>query len=324
MELSIVIPAYRSERTIRRTIESAVAEGVSPQNIIVVEDGVFDGTADVVRSCPGVRLITHPSNKGAPAARNAGLAQVSTRYVMFLDADDYVEGGLLHGLVRALEEEASDVAIGPWHYDGVERRRGMDRVPPRLTNDQWICHWVWPVFYPPCCIAWRTESVRRIGGWDVQLRTNDDGEIMIRAFLKRLTVSVSREGHGVYWQHPSPHRVSIAKIDDLLHATEVIFRQLETWASAETANGFREGNRNALGRYCCVTAWNAFANGRNEMGKQWRARAKAFGFHGRGYSHVTSLLAAFLGIRLSSRIKDRVLRPGSFYKAISQRWGVAR
>jgi glycosyltransferase involved in cell wall biosynthesis len=324
MDLSVVIPSYRSARTIDRTIESAIAEGVAPENVIVVEDGVFDDTASVVRARKGVRLISLETNRGAPAARNVGLDAVTTRYVMFLDADDYVENGLLRGLVQALEQERSDIAIGPWRYDGEGRRRGMARVPEKLTNDEWICRWVRPVFFPPCCVVWKTDSVRRIGGWDQQLRTNDDGEVMIRAFLNGLNVSVSSCGNGVYWQHPSPYRVSIAKIDDLLHATEVVFRQLEAWARADARGGARESNRNALGRYCCLTAWNAFASGRDEVGMRWRSRAKAYGFHARGYSRTTSVLAALLGIRLSSKIKDRFLRPGAFYKAISQRWGVAR
>jgi len=319
MELSVVIPSYRSERTIKRTIDSAIAEGVAPENILVVEDGVFDDTASVVRSCAGVQLITLEKNGGAPAARNVGLANVSTRYVMFLDADDYVENGLLRGLIRAIEQENADIAIGPWRYDGEGRRPGMARVPQKLSNDEWICHWIWPVFFPPCSVVWNSNSVRRIGAWDEQMRTNDDGEIMIRAFLKGLTVAVSSAGNAIYWQHISPYRVSLAKVDDLLHATEVIFKQLETWARPGDRSGVSESYRNALGRYCCVTAWNAFANDRNEIGMQWRSRAKAFGFHGRGYSHVTSLLAAFLGIRLSSKIKSRIVYPGSFYKAISQR-----
>lgn len=319
MELSVVIPSYRSAGTIKRTIESAIAEGVAPEDIIVVEDGQFDDTASVVGTCKGVRLITLEQNGGAPAARNVGLAQVSRKHVMFLDADDYVENGLLRGLVAALEEEQSDIAIGPWQYDGEGRRRGVMRIPKKLSNDEWICHWIWPVFFPPCSVVWNTQSVRRIGAWDERLRTNDDGEIMIRAFLRGLKVSVTDRGNAVYWQHLSPYRVSIAKVDDLLHATEIIFSQLETWARPHAGDDFPESYRRALGRYCCVTAWSAFAHDRTEVGMRWQSRAEAFGFHGKGYGRVTSMLATFLGIRLSSKIKRRIVYPGSFYRVISQR-----
>lgn len=306
MELSVVIPSYRSARLVKRAIDSAIAEGVPPQNIIVVEDGMFDDTARVVGTCQGVRLITLDSNLGAPHARNLGLEHVATRYVMFLDADDYVENGLLQGLVQVLEQEHSDVAIGPWRYDGDGLRRDRTRLPAKLSNAEWIFAWTQLRFFPPCSVAWNAESIRRLGGWDERLKKNQDGELMIRAFLKGLTVSVSDRGNGVYWQHASPHRVTSAKIDDLLHATALIFDQLERWAQSHAETEFPQNYRHALGRYCCVTAWHAFAYDRIESGLQWMAKARAYGFHAKGYNYKTRLLARCLGIRVSSKVRVRL------------------
>ncbi|UGB38521.1 glycosyltransferase family 2 protein [Frateuria soli] len=314
MDLSVVIPSYRSGHLVKRAVESALAEGVAPENVVVVEDGVFDETASVVASLPGVRLITLRENRGAPNARNVGLENVATKYVMFLDADDYVEGGLLRGLVQALDQEASDVAIGPWRYAGEGRQPGMLRAPHKLSNAEWIFSWTRLHFFPPCCVAWNARSIRRIGAWDARLKKNQDGELMIRAFVKGLRVSVSGSGQGVYWQHASPHRVTNAKIDDLLHATEVIFRQLEAWVGSHAEKDFPESNRNALGRYCCVTAWHAFAHDRKESGMQWLAKARAYGFRNKGYNNKTSFLAAFLGISLSSKARARFEQSGLFYK----------
>jgi glycosyltransferase involved in cell wall biosynthesis len=316
MELSVVIPSYRSGELVGRAIGSAIAEGVAPENVIVVEDGVFDQTASVVGTCPGVRLISLQENRGAPHARNVGLENVATRYVMFLDADDCVENGLLAGLVGALEQEHADVAIGPWRYDGEGRRPGMLRVPEKLSNAQWVLLWTQPrlTFFPPCSVAWNADSLRRIGGWDARLKKNQDGELMIRAFLKGLSVSVSARGNGVYWQHASPHRVTSAKIDDHLHATDIIFRQLETWARSHAQKDLPQGDRAALGRYCCVTAWHAFAHDRKESGMQWMAKARDYGFHRKGYNNKTALLAAFLGVSLSSKARAGFERSGLFYK----------
>ncbi|MCX7513938.1 glycosyltransferase family 2 protein [Frateuria hangzhouensis] len=314
MDLSVVIPSYRSGKLVRRAVESAIAEGVSPENVVVVEDGVFDDTARVVADCPGVRLITLETNRGAPYARNVGLQNVATRYVMFLDADDYVENGLLPGLVRALEQQHSDLAIGPWRYAGEDRQPGMLRTPERLSNAEWIFSWTRLRFFPPCCVAWNVDSIRRIGAWDARLKKNQDGELMIRAFVRGLKVSTSDAGQGVYWQHASPHRVTNAKIDDLLHATDIIFRQLETWAGSRAANDFPESDRNALGRYCCVTAWHAYAHDRKDSGMRWMAKARAYGFRNKGYNSKTSLLATFLGVSLSSKARARFERSGIFYK----------
>lgn len=309
MELSVVIPSYRSADLIGRAIGSVLAEGIAPENVIVVEDGVFDRTADVVRSHEGVRLVSLQQNRGAPHARNTGLGQVSTRYVMFLDADDYVENGLLPGLVRALEEGAADVAMGPWRYDGEGFEHAPLRVPQRLATVEWISDWTQMRFFPPCCVAWNADALRRIGGWDERLRKNQDGELMIRAFLSGLEVAVSREGNGVYWQHGSPHRVTNARIDDFLHATGVIFSQLQAWADKQ-AGSLPENDRKVLGRYCCVTAWHAFAHDRSRSGKEWLERARSCGFHSKGYNGKTAALANLLGIRLSSKIRFGLERAG--------------
>ncbi len=315
MNLSVVIPSYRSERCVARAIRSAVAEGVAKDNVIVVEDGVLDGTSQVVQAT-GARLVSLQRNGGAPHARNRGLAEVGTKYVMFLDADDYVENGLLAGLLAVLERDGADVAIGPWVYHGDGRERGVLRQPPELDNAQRIFHWVIDAFFPPCCIAWRTEAVRGIGGWDERLRKDQDGELMIRALVRGLKIAISSEGNGVYWQHDSPHRVTRADIDDVMYAADVVFEQIEDWVRSRMARGEGDGERVALGRICCKTAWVAYAYGDSAAGAQWSARARALGFRKRGYNYRSALLASFLGIRISSRIKANTRL---VYRRIAQR-----
>lgn len=315
MNLSVVIPSYRSERWVARAIRSVLAEGVAGRNVIVVEDGVLDGTSQVVQAT-GARLFSLQQNGGAPHARNLGLAQVDTEYVMFLDADDYVENGLLAGLVDALGREGADVAIGPWVYHGEGRERGMLRQPPALDNGERIFHWVMHAFFPPCCIAWRTDAVRAIGGWDERLRKDQDGELMIRALVRGLKVAICDQGNGVYWQHDSPHRVTRAQIRDVMYAADVVFEQIEEWVRARMAAGAGHDERVALGRFCCKTAWVAYAYGDSAAGARWSAKARAFGFHNRGYNYRSALLASFLGIRISSRIKAGTR---SVYRRIAQR-----
>ena len=315
MNLSVVVPAYRSERWVERTIRSAIAEGVAERNVIVVEDGVLDGTGEVVQAT-GARLFSLQQNGGAPHARNLGLAQVETEYVMFLDADDYVENGLLTGLVEALERERADVAIGPWVYDGEGRERGMLRQPPALDNGERIFHWVMHAFFPPCCIAWRTDAIRSIGAWDERLRKDQDGELMIRALIRGLKVAISSQGNGVYWQHNSPHRVTKAQIKDVMYAADVVFEQIEGWVRSRLASGAGEDQRFALGRFCCKTAWVAYAYGDSASGARWSAKAREFGFHNRGYNARSALLASFLGTRIASRVKAST---SSVYRRIAQR-----
>lgn len=304
-DLTVVIPSYRSGRWIERVISSVLREGVLPANVVVIEDGVFDDTASQVRRFEGVQLVSLERNLGAPHARNLGLARAQTRYVMFLDVDDYVENGLLAGLVDALEREQADLAFGPWRYDGDGSERRVLRTPKLLDNGERMFRWkIFREFCPPCAVAWRVESVRAIGGWDEQLRKDQDGELVIRALTRGLRVAVSNAGNGVYWQHRSPHRVHHAQVEHVMRAAEITYRQISGWVDSCPPEQ-RERYRRELGRYCCKTAWVAYSGGDAEAGARWSERARGLGFVRPGYNTSSSLLATLFGMRVSSRLKAR-------------------
>lgn len=87
--VSAVVPAYNASRTVVDAVNSILTQTVGDLEVIVVDDGSQDDTADVVRSIddPRVSLI-EKQNAGASSARNAGLRAARGRYVAFLDADD--------------------------------------------------------------------------------------------------------------------------------------------------------------------------------------------------------------------------------------------
>jgi len=95
--VAIVIPAYNHERFVADAVRSALSQGDRVSEVVVVDDGSKDRTADVVRaiSDPRLRLITQ-ANAGPSAARNRGWRATTARWVQFLDADDQLpEGGVL-------------------------------------------------------------------------------------------------------------------------------------------------------------------------------------------------------------------------------------
>jgi glycosyltransferase involved in cell wall biosynthesis len=87
--VAIVIPAYNEETAIRPQIEAiqaAMDAGDRPYELIVVDDGSTDGTAEVAR-CPGVRLLRLPENRGYGAALKAGIAAARHECIVIIDAD---------------------------------------------------------------------------------------------------------------------------------------------------------------------------------------------------------------------------------------------
>lgn len=87
---SVVVPAFNADRTIRRAIGTVTGQTFTDLEIIVVDDGSTDATADKVRAVTDerVHLVTHERNRGAAIARNSGISAAHGTYIAFLDADD--------------------------------------------------------------------------------------------------------------------------------------------------------------------------------------------------------------------------------------------
>lgn len=99
-EISVVIPLYNKEHSISGAIDSVLFQSVPPKELIVVDDGSTDSSKQKVvdnfrhhkfiGTTTSLRLLSQ-TNQGVSKARNSGIAQISTKYVALLDADDRYE-----------------------------------------------------------------------------------------------------------------------------------------------------------------------------------------------------------------------------------------
>lgn len=88
ISISVIIPTYNMGWCIERAIQSALEQDVDDLEVIVVDDGSTDDTADRLRQF-GERIITiHQTNRGLSAARNMGIRRATGEFLAFLDADD--------------------------------------------------------------------------------------------------------------------------------------------------------------------------------------------------------------------------------------------
>ena len=100
--VSVIIPCYNHAEFLGEAIESVLRQNYRRFEIIVVDDGSTDGTAEVASGYPDVICITQ-QNRGLAASRNRGLSQSTGDYLVFLDADDRLLPGALEVGVRSLE-----------------------------------------------------------------------------------------------------------------------------------------------------------------------------------------------------------------------------
>lgn len=117
--LSVVIPALNEEDGIEEIAQRVLsvrgalaAVGVDDLELIVVDDGSTDRTAQLVRAMPDVRLIQHPTNRGYGAALKTGFAAARGGLIGFLDADGTYPPEYFPDLCRVALEQNADIVIG--------------------------------------------------------------------------------------------------------------------------------------------------------------------------------------------------------------------
>lgn len=114
LSISVIVAAYNAEKYIRRCLDSLMAQTLKDFELIVVDDGSRDGTAEIVdeyaRQDARVKVI-HKPNGGVASARQAGIDAAKGEYTIHADADDWTEPDMLEELYRAAKEEDADMVI---------------------------------------------------------------------------------------------------------------------------------------------------------------------------------------------------------------------
>jgi glycosyltransferase involved in cell wall biosynthesis len=109
VDVSVVVAAYNSERYLAETLESICAQDPAPREVVVVDDGSDDGTAEVLRRAADTVRVLRQERRGAAAALNHGIAASDADLVAFCDDDDLWTPGRLAHQLATLE---TDPAIG--------------------------------------------------------------------------------------------------------------------------------------------------------------------------------------------------------------------
>ncbi len=109
---SLILPCYNVSAYLRRCVQSILSQEFSDYEIILVDDGATDGTAEIcdelAETEQQIRVI-HKENGGLSSARNAGLQAAEGQYVWFIDSDDWIQAGALNRLEQSCSSENADI-----------------------------------------------------------------------------------------------------------------------------------------------------------------------------------------------------------------------
>jgi glycosyltransferase involved in cell wall biosynthesis len=169
--VTVIVAAYNGEKFLRGALESVFRQDYQPFEVVFVDDGSTDGTAEIARSFPVHYL--HQENQGLPAARNAALRVARGEFVAFADDDDLLPPSKLTVQARFLSEHPeTGCVLGRQEWiveEGVE--------PPELKRD--------PIFGELGGIQLVSAMFRRavldeLGGFDPTYRYAEDRDLFVR------------------------------------------------------------------------------------------------------------------------------------------------
>lgn len=113
-KVSIIIPAYNSEKTIKRCLNSIYNQKYTDYEIVVINDGSTDGTLSILEEYNLIYdnfILINKKNEGVSVARNLGIDRATGDYILFMDADDYIRDDYLDLLVSPLINNNCKIVI---------------------------------------------------------------------------------------------------------------------------------------------------------------------------------------------------------------------
>lgn len=205
--VSVIVPAYNRAHLIGEALDSVLAQTYRPIQLIVVDDGSTDGTAETVerwqaRADSGLALeYVRQQNAGVSAARNRGLAAARGSFIQYLDSDDTLaQPEKLACQVAALSEPRT-IAFGPW-FRRPEEQHDEERF-AELASDfvRKSIHVQWIATH---ALLWPRAAIEENGPWDEALCSGEDVVYHLKAVLAGWTLRYCPGSWVFYRPHDDP------------------------------------------------------------------------------------------------------------------------
>jgi glycosyltransferase involved in cell wall biosynthesis len=311
--VAVVIPCWNAELWIARAIQSVIDQNYPNLEIIVIDDGSTDNSLAVIKSFGDQIQWETGSNQGACAARNRGFELSDSRYVLFLDADDYLQGDFLLGLSKAVGEKRPDpdMVFGPHVAMSENESRAFDRHEGTTKFDlaSSIVKFEGPI---SGSILWRREFLLELGCWDTKLERLQDYFLVLRALSRRSSFALSHLGTCVYWNHEGKSRISRRRTSkselSVLHAYVENIGEFEHLLTDDAKLG--------LAQRLYFLALELYRRSHRCEAKSGFALCRSLGLKGHQGNLRHRILCEILGLDL----KERISISNRYLKVVTRSW----
>ena len=187
--VSVILPTFNRPEFLQRALDSLVAQTFGDFEVVVVNDGgaAMEALLDAYATKLLITYVRHGKNRDRSAARNSALAMARGRYIAYLDDDDRYQPDHLETLIDTLRRGKHQIAYsdatwvleqkGPTGYQTI--RPILTRSKPFDTDQLMVANYV-----PLVSVVHERACVDEVGGFDEQLGTNEDWDLLIRLALR--------------------------------------------------------------------------------------------------------------------------------------------
>ena len=178
--VSIVIPCYNQAHFLHDAIQSVLSQTHTHFEIIVVDDGSTDNTAEVASGYPQVRLIRQ-QNQGLSAARNTGLRESTCEYLVFLDSDDrLLPDALATGLKYLRANPECAFVSGHYRLINADGEPQQTNPQPHVDAEHYMALLQNNYITVPASVMYRREIFQTVGDFDTSLKSSEDYDLYLR------------------------------------------------------------------------------------------------------------------------------------------------
>ncbi len=176
-QVTVVIPFYNAEKTLERAAESAVLQGETVSEIILVNNNSKDSSLQIAQALaeqhPSIQL-QHCTIQSASAARNVGWKLAQTDWVQFLDADDELLPNKCKGQLELLtDSSAIEVVLSAQYVNAIPKFKDTLKASP------WVAAFIGRAGNTVSNL-WSKRGLERVGGWNESLESSQETDLLLR------------------------------------------------------------------------------------------------------------------------------------------------
>lgn len=178
--VSVLLAVHNGEATLTQCLQSIAQQEYAPLEIIAVDDGSTDASAEILRAFAGrtIQISTNQSTQGLTKSLNTALVRAAGKYIARIDADDVWQPQKIARQVDFMEKNPDVGVLGTWYTNrtGSKERRVQRPVTHAAITRQ--AYRLNP--FGHSCILARTALIRQVGGYDESIDYGQDYDLWLR------------------------------------------------------------------------------------------------------------------------------------------------